>query len=631
MFVQHFIYILLSVASIASAWSPTDSYAPGKVDCPSDVDLVRVADRISDEEESWLEGRDGVTQDLIVEFLQNANMSDFDAESYVKGLNQSLHIGLAFSGGGYRAMLNGAGQLSALDSRTKGNKSSDAQGLGGLLQASTYLAGLSGGSWLVGSIVMNNFTSVQDIIDKNEIWDLSHSIMNYGGFNVIKTYEYYKGISDDLDAKKDAGFELTLTDAWGRGLSHQFFSTLNDSGASMTFSSLQDWDVFTEYKMPFPIFVSDTRAPNTQIISLNSSLNEFNPFEIGSWDSSIYQFSKIKYLGSEVEDGEANGTCYAGFDNAGFVMGTSSTLFNQFILQINTTSLSSTVKSIITSFLKDFSKDENDVAIYEPNPFYDTDVGTSEHIAQNETYTLVDGGEDGQNIPLWPLFQPTRDVDVVFAFDNSADTDESWPNGTSLVMSYERQFVDAGNSTIFPYVPDQQSFINLNLSAKPTFFGCDAKNLSSLVQNDQTSVYDTPLLVYIANRPFSYWTNTSTFKMKYDTSERNSIIQNGFEVASRYNLTLDPEWPACVGCAIIRRSQERNGEEQSEQCKQCFERYCWDGSLDTTTNEDRINFTSEGTTSDSESLKTSEGSSLVSKLSWSVWFSLLAALCMFLF
>ena len=33
------------------------------------------------------------------------------------------------------------------------------------------------------------------------------------------------------------------------------------------------------------------------------------------------------------------------------------------------------------------------------------------------------------------------------------------------------------------------------------------------------------------------------------------------------NLTLDNEWKACVGCAIIRRQQERQGLEQSDQCK----------------------------------------------------------------
>ena len=45
------------------------------------------------------------------------------------------------------------------------------------------------------------------------------------------------------------------------------------------------------------------------------------------------------------------------------------------------------------------------------------------------------------------------------------------------------------------------------------------------------------------------------------------MISNGFEIATRSSGSLDDEWAACVGCAIIRREQERQGIEQTEQCK----------------------------------------------------------------
>ena len=109
-------------------------------------------------------------------------MKDFDAEKFVKNTSKPITIGLSFSGGGYRAMLNGAGQLSALDNRTDG--ASDAA-LGGLLQASTYLTGLSGGSWLVGTIALNNFTSVQKILKDatiSGIWSILSLTMVVGTF-----------------------------------------------------------------------------------------------------------------------------------------------------------------------------------------------------------------------------------------------------------------------------------------------------------------------------------------------------------------------------------------------------------------------------------------------------------------
>lgn len=64
------------------------------------------------------------------------NLSSFSNSSFPK-------IGFAISGGGYRAAQYGAGVLSGLDAR---NDSAKAAGTGGLLQVSSYLAGLSGAS-----------------------------------------------------------------------------------------------------------------------------------------------------------------------------------------------------------------------------------------------------------------------------------------------------------------------------------------------------------------------------------------------------------------------------------------------------------------------------------------------------
>jgi len=64
------------------------------------------------------------------------NLSAFNSSSFPK-------VGIAISGGGYRAAQYGAGVLSALDAR---NESAKAAGTGGLLQVTSYLAGLSGAS-----------------------------------------------------------------------------------------------------------------------------------------------------------------------------------------------------------------------------------------------------------------------------------------------------------------------------------------------------------------------------------------------------------------------------------------------------------------------------------------------------
>lgn len=582
-------------------WSPTDSYAPGEIDCPAgNVSLVRRARSLSDEEAEWVELRHRVTDENLVAFLDHANLTDFDAQDFIGSLNRSINIDVAFSGGGYRAMLNGAGQLAALDNRTD---NAWEEGLGGLIESLTYITGLSGGNWLMGTVVYNNWTSIQDILANDEIWDLEHSIINPGGFNVFDTVSVWSDISDDIDLKRDAGFNISLTDPWGRALSHQFFPNYTDAGAGLTVSTLRDADVFSSHQMPFPIHVADGRTPGSQVISANSTVFEITPYELGSWDPSVYAFTDVRYLGTEVDNGfPVNDTCYGGFDNAGFIMGTSSTLFNQFILQLNTTGITGHLYSLIEEFLEYLSGEEDDIAPYHPNPFYQSEYALVDSIVESDTLFLVDGGEDNQNVPIYPLIQPEREVDIILAFDNSADTNESWPNGASVVATYERQFSSQGNRTTFPYVPDINSFINLNLTAKPTFFGCDSSNLTNL----EGPV--PPLVVYIANRPFSYWSNTSTFQLSYEEEEKRGIIANGFEVASRLNMTLDLDWRKCLGCAIIRRSEERAGIEQSDECLSCFDEYCWDGSLDTDANVP-VNFTDDGTTNGNEDVCGSETNS----------------------
>lgn len=629
-FLQLGVLVVLALAANNDSWSPTGGYAPGYVNCPVNASFLRDAKGLLPQETEWLKGRRPVADKALQLFLDNAGMEDFDAGKFLSNTTngRQVKVGIAFSGGGYRAMLCGAGQMAALDNRTRG--ASD-RGLGGLLQAATYLSGLSGGNWLVGTIVLNNYTSVQDILDQKNsgegLWDLEHSIANFGGWNVAKTVRYYKSLYDDVEDKRDAGFDASFTDTWGRALLHQFFRKEIEYGRLLLWNSLQNMDEFTSHQMPFPIVISDGRTPGTEIISGNSTVFEINPFELGSWDQLLQLFTDVRWIGSTVLRGMPLNSlsCVNGFDNAGFILGTSLTLFNQFILRINTTSFASAIKDIFRKILNQVLRKDNDIASYRPNPFRDDGNATYKLIVQNNTLFLVDGGEDNQNVPLYPLIQRVRDVDVIFAYDNSADTGGNWPDGASLVATYQRQFMKQGAGTIFPHVPDVNSFRNLNLTSKPAFFGCDAKNLSSLAGNSSAGdIYKSPLIVYTANRPFTYYSNRSTFKLSYSQDEKVGMIKNGFEVASRLNRTLDSSWPACVGCAIIRREQERQGIEQSDQCKQCFQKYCWDGSLDDSTAN--INFTTTGTTNGSEETGNRTVSGAISLIGATAGYNMLRAL-----
>ncbi|KAJ8102736.1 lysophospholipase catalytic domain-containing protein [Lipomyces tetrasporus] len=550
--------------------SPTGGYTPGNVTCPNLSSFVRNATSLAENETLYIENRHAVTTPYLIDYLDRLNLTDFNATDFLVDTN--VTIGLAFSGGGYRAMLSGAGFLAAFDARTP-NATDDGH-IGGLLQSSTYITGLSGGSWLVTSVAINDYPTIRELQGSDTVWDLSNSILNPGGWQVAQTTAYYSQIIQEVDGKRDAGFDVSLTDYWGRGLAFQLFN-YTDGGPGLTFSDIRNLSTWQNYSMPYPIVVADGRPYNTNIVSLNSTVYEFSPYELGSWDPSLYSFAVLDYIGTNMTNGQPqdNASCIKGFDNAGFVIGTSSTLFNQFLLQLNDTGIEGVLYEAAQAVLEGISAEDNDIAPYEPNPFFGVNPNIS--YVYNETQlTLVDGGEDYQNIPLAPLIQPVRQVDVIFAIDNSADTNSSWPAGWSMTATYDRQFTSQANGTKFPAVPDRNTFVGMNLTARPTWFGCNASNITG--ENGGTTV---PLIVYLANYPWTYYSNTSTFQLSYDTDEVDGIITNGYNVATQGNGTVDTEWARCVGCAIIHRETERRNQTPTAECQACLSKYCWNGTV----------------------------------------------------
>jgi lysophospholipase len=63
-------------------------------------------------------------------------------------------------------MVFGSSIFRALDSR------SNVGTLGGVLQGCQYQAGLSGGSWLIGSSAVNDFSTVDRLV--SSVWDIDN-------------------------------------------------------------------------------------------------------------------------------------------------------------------------------------------------------------------------------------------------------------------------------------------------------------------------------------------------------------------------------------------------------------------------------------------------------------------------
>lgn len=360
----------------------------------------------------------------------------------------------------------------------------------------------------------------------------------------------------------------------GRSFSYQFVKG-KDGGAAYTWSSTQDEPAFKNGEWPMPIAVADSRLQGEALPHAGSTVFEFNPFEMGSYDPTIYGFIPLRYLGSRFDNGKVpeKEDCYHGLDNAGFIMGTSSSIFNAALSQADQITSSEVWQKFIKDLIEPLDKKNVDVAAYNPNPFYGFEHDTNPFV--NETQlSLVDGSEDGQNIPLQPLIQPQRAVDVIFAIDASADTDNYWPTGASLRATYDRsKNQKIANGTNFPAVPDINTFINNGLNNRPTFFGCKAKDTTG----------HTPIVVYLPNIPYSHQTNVSTVQPFFKNDERDAMIENGYNIATRGNATSDKEWPTCISCVILSRSFDRTSTTVPAACKKCFDRYCWDGKTNSTT------------------------------------------------
>lgn len=97
--------LLVNLISLVTAQG---SYAPINVTCPSD--LIRYGDNgLSPLELQYLAQRRPLVTQNLASWLEKLDLADFNVTSFLANNTNVPTLGIAFSGGGYRAMLNGAG------------------------------------------------------------------------------------------------------------------------------------------------------------------------------------------------------------------------------------------------------------------------------------------------------------------------------------------------------------------------------------------------------------------------------------------------------------------------------------------------------------------------------------------
>ncbi|KAK4941683.1 hypothetical protein LTR10_018422 [Elasticomyces elasticus] len=559
---------LLSYAALTTA-SPTpraaSGYAPVPVTCPSSQ-LVRTASGISDAESSYIDQRYQKASQALKSWLKSVDeafecrqcSSDGDSGSgnwsdWGSG-GKAPVLALTSSGGGYRAMLAGAGIIKGFDSR-EANKT----GVSGIYQALTYHAGLSGGSWLLSSIIGNNCPTISSL--QENLWEttIQSSLLVPQILLSPQAAPIYSAVEVDIQAKRAAGFDISIIDPWGRLLSYALLSG-PDGGVMDTMSGIASTSNFTSYNAPYPIITalgSNRLIDGTCIPQPNATQYEFHPYEFGSWDDGVDAFVNSGYLGTSFSNGAPTGSCVTHYDQLGYVLGTSSNVFGSIcgpVPAANSTAVSS------LTLVEDLAElaapgqpgiPESGVFGLYPNPFHN--YPSSSLVSAQPTLELVDGGVGiaYQGNPIWP-FLHRENVDVIIVNDNSADTLTNFPNGTEMLHTY--QAAAAAGLTRMPVIPSVPTFVSKGLNQQPTFFGCNTN--------------ETVTIIYIPNYNYTYQSGTSTNKIQYYANETDGMISNGVQTANRGG---DADWPLCLACGIMKKS----GETLPSGCATCFKEYCF--------------------------------------------------------
>ncbi|GAA5856232.1 hypothetical protein JCM8547_000832 [Rhodosporidiobolus lusitaniae] len=607
--------VLLSLAAVGAV-AQAPSYAPYYSDCPSTL-LERTGSPIqgsnnqtlaAGERDYFTNRRNNVSPQLWTDYLNQASTGDtgYTASEIVAQIPKA---GIACSGGGLRASLYCAGTLSGLDNRNSSTA-------GGLWQLADYLTGLSGGSWAVTSASLNDMENIYSMVlginsSRTGGWMLDRDILAPGGLlSFGDNSDYYDSLFEDVQEKASAGFPVSLTDIWGRALTLHFLNMTNEDNFYSTSASKDEGTLFSSIRltqnyqagaMPFPIIVTTSRVSeadqvanqSSTVIPLENTQFEISPVSFGSFDPTLQARVPIEYAGTRLTNGQpANSSaCVANLgDNAGFAMGSSASLFNSIQNSFSDPIWTELIQTLL-SHITDIQSTTESVALVAnwPNSFngYTPEGGYTFESSGNDILQITDGGENGENVPIYPLLVKAREVDFILAADASADTDTTWPNGTSLIATSDRVALWSHNFTNFPPIPStQQDFVDQGLADRPTFFGCN--NTFGGWMNSSGAY---PLVVYHPNAPAvtlndPYLTNVTTLTLNYEYDEVNGFLDSshanmlkGFPDPSTPNVS-DSQWPLCLKCAVVDRARQRAMISRSDACQQCFNRYCWSDNIE---------------------------------------------------
>ncbi|KAK2613923.1 hypothetical protein N8I77_000791 [Diaporthe amygdali] len=411
---------------------------------------VRVSNDLCDEEKEFLARRKRIVTVALAKYLEldEGEVHEDDVPT----------IAMCGSGGGLRALVAGTGSMIATAED-------------GLFDCVTYTSGVSGSCWLQAlfhsSFSQGSLSRVLDHLKARIGVHIAYPPVAFSSLASAPTNRYLlSGLVEKLRGDPNADFGLV--DIYGTLLAARLLVPKGELGVDARDFKLSNQRQNIKYgQNPFPIYTAvrheipnitgaadGTGHPTEQEKEEAAKEAWFQWFEITPYETFCEEFSAgiptwaigRKFKGGRdvpPEEGfhlpEARMPLLMGIFGSAFCA-TLSHYYREVRPLVRSLTGFSTIDEMISGHNEDLSK----VHPFDPAMLPNFTFGmegqlprtTPTSIYKNEYLQLMDAGMSN-NLPIYPLLRPGRDVDILIAFDASADVKTD--NWLSVADGYARQ------------------------------------------------------------------------------------------------------------------------------------------------------------------------------------------------
>ncbi|KAL6881661.1 acyl transferase/acyl hydrolase/lysophospholipase [Trichoderma longibrachiatum] len=408
---------------------------------------VRVSTELCDEEKEFLSRRKLVTRAALANYL---------------GLDeQDIHpddvptIAMCGSGGGMRALIAGTGSMYATDED-------------GLFDCVTYTAGVSGTCWLqmlyLSSFARGSVSALIQHLKARASTHIAYPPVAFQSLTSLPTSKFLlSGLVEKL--KGDPHADFGLVDIYGLLLGARYLIPRGELGVDARDFKLSNQRQYLRHgQRPLPIYTvvrheipaEETQdSSDTTVTTVEEMRREpyFQWFELTPYEFFCEEFAAgipTWALGRRFSNGhdvadhgfhlpEIRTPLLMGIFGSAFCA-TLSHYYREIRPLIRTITGFQTIDDLVSGRNEDLSKVHPiDPAII-PNFAYQMygklPSTTPKSILEGEYIQLMDAGMSN-NLPIYPLLRPGRNVDILIAFDASADIKTD--NWLSVADGYARQ------------------------------------------------------------------------------------------------------------------------------------------------------------------------------------------------